>query len=182
VALFTIYLFVFLQTLLFHFLSATSVSVVVYHLEPITVISATFGCQTKRPRTTVLIADFAEWVELKTFNIATSAACALTKVCMITIIARLVNTEAIVQCVRSIYLAQEVRHTKCPVGMLFIGIVFGNLRRMIVDVLCVKRRRKPENACYRLGMPWQWAWLSSLYLPICAEWLISAATIASNNS
>ena len=97
-----------------------------YNLENTTAVSAIYGCHPKRNLTTAQTADSAGWAELQTLSIVMTAECALTLSSLKNTAALLANTCATAPYAKKTYSPRGVQATKCLVGMLFTGIVFGN--------------------------------------------------------
>ena len=123
-------------------ISGTSVLVVAYNLGSTIVVHVTFGCQTTKSHTTVLIVDFVVLVGQRTFNIVMIVGCASTRACTLTTTARAASTSPIALFARSIFLVQEVRRMKCLAVMQSTGSAFDNLQHMTRDVQFAKRLQK----------------------------------------
>ena len=111
----------------------------------ITVMCVIYGWPTTKSPTTARIVDFVVSAELKISNIATTVVCASTKVCILTITARVGNTSPTAPSARNFSLVPEAHHMKCPVDMPFTGNAFVNWQRMTHDVLFVRKRPRPGS-------------------------------------
>ena len=109
-----------------HYWKEINVSTAKFNLGNIIAVSATYGWRMTKNRTIVQNAVSVELVERRTFNTAMIVACALTRVYIPIIIARVENINRTVLFVKSSFLALGARRTKCPVVMQFIGNASGS--------------------------------------------------------
>lgn len=91
------------------------------------------------------IVDFAVWAERRTSSIAMIVGCALIKVYIPTITARVENISRTVQCVRSIFSAHEVRRMRCRAATQFTGSASDSWLRTTQGVQFARRLPKRET-------------------------------------